>query len=94
MLMPTISTAVATILVIDCHIYIQEFKKGIKKWKARTATSPSERHLGHLHSLLASDSIEESDKEKSTTPLAKRILKLHLDMLNLTIEWGYAPELW
>ncbi len=80
--------------VIDSTIDLAEFKKGIKKWKERTVTSPSGRHLGHLHSLLAPDGIQELDEEESTVPLAETILILHLDMLNLAIQWGYAPERW
>ena len=83
-----------SIPAIDSNIDMEEFKKGIRKWKEKTATSPSGRHLGHLHSLLAPDGVHESDDEESTTPLADKILTMHLDMLNLAIQWGYAPERW
>ena len=32
-------------------------KDGYKKWKEKTSTSPSNRHLGHYKSLLAADVI-------------------------------------
>ncbi len=83
-----------SIPAINSSIDIEEFKKGIKKWKEKTATSPSGHHLGHLHSLLAPDGIHKSDEEESTKELADNILQLHLDMINLTIQWGYAPQRW
>ena len=36
-------------------IPLSEFKKGYKKWKGHTTTSPSGRHLGHYHALLTPD---------------------------------------
>ena len=39
-------------------IPIKEFKQGYRKWKERTTTSPSGRHLGHYHALFAPDGEE------------------------------------
>ena len=36
-------------------INVSEIKKGFKRWKEKTSTSPSNRHLGHYKSLLAAD---------------------------------------
>ncbi len=87
-------TCDASIPVIDSTIDMEDFKQGIKKWKEKTTTSPSGRHLGHLHSLLAPDGIPDSDDDESTSSLADKILTLHLEMLNTAIQWGYAPERW
>ena len=83
-----------SIPVINSTIDMQEFKQGIKKWKEKTTTSPSGNHLGHLYSLLAPDGTKDSDDEKSTSSLADNILKLHLEMLNLAIQRGYALKRW
>ena len=39
-------------------IPINEFKQGYRKWKERTTTSLSGRHLGHYHALFAPDGEE------------------------------------
>ena len=36
-------------------ITMQDINEGYKKWKEKTSTSPSNRHLGHYKSLLAAD---------------------------------------
>ncbi len=80
--------------VINSVILMEDFKNGIKKWKEKTATSPSGCHLGHLHSLLAPDGVQETDEEESTKPLAEKILEVHLSMINLAVDWGYPPLRW
>ena len=42
-------------------ISLNEFKKGYKIWKEGTTTSPSGRHLGHHHALLAPDGVQYDD---------------------------------
>ena len=46
------------------NIPFNEYKKGFKKWKESTTTSPSGKYLGHHHSLLAPDGTQyNKDKE-------------------------------
>ena len=80
---------------IDTVISMEEFKRGIKRWKERTTTSPSGRHLGHLHVLLAPDGVMNPDEHgDSTTDIANKILTVHLRMMNIAIAWGYPPLRW
>ena len=37
---------------IDTRITPAQFISGIRKWKEKTSTSPSGRHLGHYHSII------------------------------------------
>jgi hypothetical protein len=48
--MPEIPTLITTAELIE----------GIKKWKERTSTSPSGRHLGHLKAMLANQKMKMS----------------------------------
>ena len=49
---------------------MQDIKDGYKKWKDKTSTSTSNRHLGHYKSLLATDGTSKKDQntESSTVP--------------------------
>ena len=80
---------------IDATISMEDFIAGIKQWKERTTTSPSRRHLGHLHVLLAPDGILDPEKDGTpTNKIADKILKVHLRMMNMAILWGYPPKCW
>ncbi len=71
---------------IDANISMEDFTQGIKKWKERTTTSPSGRHLGHLHVLLAPDGVIDPEKDsKPTADIAKKLLQVHLRMINIAI---------
>ncbi|KAI2493431.1 hypothetical protein MHU86_21130 [Fragilaria crotonensis] len=48
------------------------------KWKESTSTSPSGRHLGHYRTAILDD----------------QVAALHTDMLNLPIQYGFAPDRW
>ena len=56
-----------------------EFKQGYKKWKERTTTSPSGRHLGHYHALLATDG---EAKERTFT---EDMWRIHNDITNIAL---------
>ena len=68
----------ASVKTISTKISRAAFVKTVKAWKETTSTSPSGRHLGHLKTSL----------------LDERLLGLHVDMLNIPIENGFAPERW
>lgn len=55
----------------------QEFSQGIKRWKERTSTSPSGRHLGHYHAQILPQMGEEPEKVTST------FIQIHVTILNL-----------
>ena len=48
-------------------IKIKDIKKGYKKWKGITGTSPSNRHLGYNKSLLAVDGTSKKDQTITTS---------------------------
>jgi hypothetical protein len=47
---------------IDEKIIFEDIKAGIIKWKERTTTSPSGRHLGHYKLLTRLDIKDEEDE--------------------------------
>ena len=60
---------------IEATISMKDFIAGIKRWKERTTTSPSGRHLGHLHVLLAPDGVIDSESDgEPTKDIADKIL--------------------
>jgi hypothetical protein len=56
----------------------EDFQTTVKKWKESTSTSPSGRHLGHYKAAILDDNITQ----------------LHVDMLNIPLQLGFAPERW
>jgi hypothetical protein len=63
---------------ISATISDDDFRQTVQKWKESTSTSPSGRHLGHYKAAILDDDITQ----------------LHVDMLNIPIQLGFAPERW
>jgi len=63
---------------IKTEITLDEYRKGFRSWKERTATSPSGRHLGIYKALLSLDSVTED----------------MCAMLNIVIHLGLVPSRW
>ena len=68
----------AAVSPISTLISRKAFVKTVKAWKETTSTSPSGRHLGHYKTALLDD----------------QLLGLHVDLLNIPIAQGFAPERW
>jgi hypothetical protein len=67
-----------TVKPIDTIISAEDYIKTVKAWKETTSTSPSGRHLGHYRTAI----------------LDSDIVRLHTQLLNLPIAFGFAPERW
>ena len=66
------------VLSVDPVITCKDFVESIKAWKEKTSTSPSGRHLGHYRTAI----------------LDRDLVSLHTDLLNIPIQYGFAPERW
>ena len=65
--------------------------KGFQRWKEKTSTSPSTRHLGHYKCLL----IPENNKKGNTIELFnKTMLYIHNIMINAALHLGYPLARW
>ena len=62
-----------------------DFTEGIRKWPESTSTSPSNRHLGHLKSILL---------HAATDPCAAAIMHAHHTMLRLAVLRARPFERW
>ena len=63
-------------------ISLNEFKKGYKIWKEGTTTSPSGRHLGHHHAILAPDGVQYDD---SNTNFVDTMWCIHNNITNIAL---------
>jgi hypothetical protein len=72
---------------ISAEITEADFVSGFKKWKERTSTSPSGRHLGHYKAII----LDAADKmtQRTASPLDDLIT-----MINLPLTYGFAPTRW
>ena len=59
---------------IEEFIPLKEFKSRFQNWKEATTTSPSGKHLGHMHNLLKSDGTQYSYKVQD---FSDRMVSLH-----------------
>ena len=73
---------------INTVISQEEFYQGIKKWKEKTSTSPSGRHLGHYHAQAAPD-MDETQKGYTAT-----FLWIHTSIINLALKRSIVLTRW
>ena len=62
-------------------IPLEDFKAGYKKWHERTTTSPSGRHLGHYHALLAPDGNDYSESKN----FSDTMWQIHHSITNIAL---------
>lgn len=72
-------------------ITMSQLIRRLRKWKERTSTSPSGRHLGHYKSLLPPNKFSMNEYEVSHAGI---ILKVHLNLLNFCAVSGYSLSRW
>ena len=73
---------------ISAEISPAEFREGIQKWKEKTTTSPSGRHLGHYHAQM----LPKFPKERKD--LWVIFGKLHTDIAGLCIRHTIVLDRW
>jgi hypothetical protein len=80
---------------ISKAISVSEFKEGFKKWKERTSTSPSGRHLG-LYKAIINDHDADDQRENKDLPRARQtdIVDILVKMTTLPLKFGFAPKRW
>ena len=65
------------------------------KWKETTSTSPSNRHLGHYHSLLQTPPLDPDSAETKTFHAAtKQIWNIHHGIHQYAIDQAYCFKRW
>ena len=65
--------------------------EGFKKWREKTNTSPSLRHLGHYKCLLIPDN---NNKDTTIRDFNKNMLSIHNTMMNAPLAIGTPLERW
>lgn len=73
---------------ISISITPRDFQQGIKKWRERTSTSPSGRHLGHYHAESLPNMGEEQGDWTGV------FMWIHSSVVNLAIKNGVVLERW
>ena len=70
---------------------MKDIKDGYKKWKDKTSTSPSNRHLGHYKSLVAANKTSEKDQN---TASSETIWKIITTLINASITLSTPLTRW
>ena len=73
------------------EISTKDIRKGFSKWKERTSTSPSQRHLGHYKALLVSDGRENNEIYTQQT---NQLIEIHSTIINACIKLGQPLQRW
>jgi Reverse transcriptase (RNA-dependent DNA polymerase) len=76
---------------IPVDISFEEFCAAFNKWKERTTTSPSGRHLGHYKLLLKLNVIDEDNNQIS---LSSQLLNLYYQITIISARLGQTLERW
>lgn len=74
-----------------------DWRAKIRKWPERTTTSPSGLHLGHYKSTIADHNWTHDDNSENKAEFdshQEEILGVHLQLVNLAIQNGFALERW
>jgi hypothetical protein len=65
-----------------------------KRWKERTSTSPSGRHLGHFHALFRPLKAKDDEEREQLDALQTYIIELHTLMLQTAYDNGHVYKQW
>ena len=76
---------------INNHITIKKMSEGFKKWREKTSTSPSLRHLGHYNYLLIPDN---NTKDSTIKDFNTTMLSIYNTMINPPLAIGTPLERW
>ncbi len=91
-------------LQVETTILEQDFRGKMSAWRESTSASPSGLHLGHYKALIArhqySNTPEDEDEEDHRqnhdrlNRMQKKMLDLHLALLNYALTRGYSYHWW
>ena len=78
------------------HVDITEddMMQRYKRWKERTSTSPSGRHLGHYHALFRGFQYSTQEEFDSIDLMCKSIIHLHWLMLQIATKNQHVYQRW
>ena len=71
-----------------------QFDGKIKNWPEETTTSPSNRHLGHIHALYKTFLYHDNDNYKEIDNKRKQIRNVYVTLLNYALKYGYVYKRW
>ena len=69
-----------------------QFDGKIQNWPEETTTSPSNRHLGHIHALYKTFLYHNNDDYKEIDNKRKQIRKVYITLFNYALKHGYASN--
>lgn len=77
------------------RVTIRDFKKAMQKWKERTSTSPSGRHLGHYKVCVCQIDRKLNPAQKTKLRrLRDQIADIYVTMINYATKHNYSFNRW
>jgi hypothetical protein len=79
---------------IEIEITAEKMMNKYKRWKERTSTSPSGRHLGHFHALFQPLKAKDEDDRSRLEGIRLDIIELHATMLQTAYDNEHVYKRW
>jgi hypothetical protein len=79
---------------LDIKITAEKMMGKYKRWKERTSTSPSGRHLGHFHALFRPLKANNEEEREKLETLRTEIIELHATMLQTAYDNEHVYKRW
>jgi hypothetical protein len=79
---------------IEIEITAEKMMKKYKRWKERTSTSLSRRHLGHFHALFRPLKAKNEEDRERMEGMRQEIIAMHATMLQTAYDNEHVYDRW
>jgi hypothetical protein len=79
---------------LEIEITAAKMMDKYRRWKERTSTSPSGRHLGHFHALFRPLKAKDDDDRDRLEGIRKDIIEMHAKMLQTAYDNEHVYKRW
>jgi hypothetical protein len=79
---------------LKIEITAEKMMEKYRRWKERTSTSPSGRHLGHFHALFRPLKAKDDEDRDRLESLRKDIVEMHATMLQTAYDNEHVYKRW
>ena len=79
---------------LKIEITAEKMMNKYKRWKERTSTSPSGRHLGHFHALFRPTKAKDDKDRERIESIREEIIEMHTNMLQTAYDNEHVYKRW
>jgi hypothetical protein len=79
---------------LEIEITTEKMMSKYRRWKERTSTSPSGRHLGHFHALFRPLKAKNEEGRERLEGIRQELKELHALMLQIAYDNEHVYKRW